>query len=74
MRFMSLLMYIPHSNASYERVLSQVRKVKISFRSSMDDKKLRSILIVKGAFSGHCSQQTITPSTLRKAKLACQNA
>jgi hypothetical protein len=68
------LLCIPHSNDSFKRVFSQVRKVKINFRLAIYDKTLRSILIAKGACSGQCFEQTFTPSTLHKAKSTCQNA
>jgi hypothetical protein len=53
---------------------ARFKKLKINIRSSMDYKTLKYILITKSAFSGQCSHQTFSPSTLRKAKLACQNA
>ncbi|KAL3254597.1 hypothetical protein MRX96_054130 [Rhipicephalus microplus] len=62
------ILSIPHSNAECERLFSLVRKTRTEFRSSMSDKTLGHVLLVKCDQAGHCYNQTYTEDFLRRAK------
>lgn len=70
-RVVRLVLVIPHSNATEERVFSMVRKNKTAFRPSLDPKgTLSSILTIKLANTqpAHCYEPS--EDVLKKAKSA----
>lgn len=64
------ILTFPHSNASCERVFSQVRRNKTDFRSSLNTSTLQSILIAKSHISNVCYEQKYPVDFLKKAKSA----
>lgn len=69
-RVMLGILSIPHSNAECERIFSTVNKTRTEFRSSVCEKTLESLLMVKGHQSGTCFEQTYTEKFLKQAKSA----
>ena len=64
-----LVLVIPHSNATEERVFSMVRKNKTAFRPSLDPKgTLSSIITIKLASTAHKYEPS--KEVLRQAKSA----
>ena len=64
-----VVMVIPHSNASEERILSMVRKNKTPFRPSLGlDRTLPSIIQVKLGVDDPCEKFKPTKQLLEKAK------
>lgn len=64
------ILTLPHSNASCERIFSQIRKNKTDFRGSMGSDTLNAIIIAKANTKGHCYTQKFSRETLEKAKSA----
>ena len=71
--FMKNILSINHSNASCERVFSMARKNKTDFRSTMGNKCLESLLILKQA-GGECHKMSVPLNLVRKCKSATKNA
>ena len=66
-----LVLLIPHSNATEERIFSMVRKNKTAFRPSLDPKgTLSSILTIKLASTEPAHEYDPSKEVLRKAKSA----
>ncbi|KAH7953045.1 hypothetical protein HPB49_004008 [Dermacentor silvarum] len=57
------ILSIPHSNAEYERIFSTVNKTRTEIRSSISEKTLESLLMVKGHQSGTCFEQSYTKNS-----------
>ena len=71
--FMKNILSINHSNASCERVFSMARKNKTDFRSTMGNKCLESLLILKQA-GGECHKMSVPLNLVKKCKSATKNA
>jgi hypothetical protein len=69
-KFMLSILTIPHSNAEYERIFRQVKKIRNEFRSSLSDVNLESLLIAKYTQNGKCFEQKFSDSLLKMAKSA----
>lgn len=69
-QIMLSLLLIPHSNAECERIFSMVKKNRNEFRSSMSNRTLESLLILKTNDSKLCYEQSFNQEFLSKAKKA----
>lgn len=69
-KVMLQLLAIPHSNAECERIFSMVKKTRTEFRSSLSNKTLGDLLMVKSHQTGRCFEQVYSDNFLRLAKSA----
>ncbi|KAM7310378.1 uncharacterized protein ISCGN_007286 [Ixodes scapularis] len=68
--FMLGILTISHSNAECERLFSTVNKTRTEFRSSVSDRTLGNLLMVKGHQNGACFEQVYSENFLKQAKSA----
>ncbi|CAN7950470.1 unnamed protein product [Ixodes hexagonus] len=64
------ILTVPHSNAECERLFSTVNKTRTEFRSSVCDRTLGNLLMVKGHQNGACFEQVYSEKFLKQAKSA----
>ena len=62
------ILSLPHSNASCERLFSQVRKNKTDFRGSLSSSMLNNMMVAKANLRGSCYEQKFSQDFLKKAK------